>query len=1196
VRFSIVPLISRLPIGWAGRYAIQRLLARWRSLLTVIAGTLLSASVGALVPLYTTVVAQVGMVERLNQLPPDVVHASANLSIIAAKTPDFVATISGYDSQFRGIVDARLNRAFPGWLDRGVFFGETSALVVDIPNPAPTSQQGTELTADKPTRAVVAYYDGWPDAIFMVQGRLPNDNPTDADIEIVVPFEAQNDLGIRVGDVLILDQGGPRGGWPSSKNVRAQVVGVANVAEQLTPIQRGYFMSPSLLRMVSAGGDYRAEYPVLTTRSSFERVARDFVPDTPTVIGWRLLFDHAALPFARSGDARLALADLDRQLAETFRANADLQFNYSTGLINWQTQGGQNVDSGALVEYERSVRSLDAPFGLLLLQVGALVIFFLMVTASLVRRGERREIAMLQSRGALDRHIVVVRGLETLAICILAALAAPFVSQQVLIAVTPLFSRFSNVALPITPAAFVFSTAAAFVAFVALMATLRPVLRLPLITSGGMALRSDSPGEVQPWWQRYYLDLILVVLGLAALLRLAGRDTPLFTTTTGGRTTDPFLLLAPAFLFLGLGSILLRVFPVAAAILARLLAVTHSLTGPLAGWQVSREPVHYGRITFLLALAIGTGWFATSFRATINRSQTDQAEYKVGADLRFAERDQRLNAARARPATAYTQIPDVSAATVTWRQQNVNFQTNLTGDPLYGEMLALDTDTFAQVAYWRPDLGALNVPRPAGQPIALPARGVVLPFAPQKIGVWARLNAPGQGEDVPDLDRLRTRFALGVRLQDSAGTWISAPFKVTEVEYVSTGPQSPGLSGGGAFVSTGWAYLETDLAAINYLAVEPVRLVSFYWDHRARNRNGERGLRLTLAGLNGTSAGGQPQPLDLFASPNWEFAYDSGADSDGEVVAGGADTRRGKSLVVTWNQTAEAATVGLLLNYPMIDPVPMVASAGLIDQLGLQVNQRFTVPSLERLSVPFRIVASQGFYPTLYDAIRRDNRWINAPSSKPFAIADRDALLYLLNRRPSAVLYPDEVWLKTAPSADINRLLAALRPEDRGTAIVTALTLTGELANLRTDPLSLGLLGLMFLAFIIAMSLSIVGLLTYAALTASARQGEFGVLRALGVSSLRLIRQLAFEQTFVIGLGTVLGGALGAVLSGQVVPRLAQNATGESITPPFIVQVESAALIQYAGIIALVLALVLLLSLVLVSRLSLTRTLRLGEE
>jgi len=225
-----------------------------------------------------------------------------------------------------------------------------------------------------------------------------------------------------------------------------------------------------------------------------------------------------------------------------------------------------------------------------------------------------------------------------------------------------------------------------------------------------------------------------------------------------------------------------------------------------------------------------------------------------------------------------------------------------------------------------------------------------------------------------------------------------------------------------------------------------------------------------------------------------------------------------------------------------------------------------------------------------------DAKWTSDARNHPFAVVDRDALIYLLNRRPSAAIYPDEVWLRTAPGAGMNKLLAALRPEDRSATVVTALTLPGELANLQTDPLSLGLLGLMFLAFIIAMSLSIVGLLTYAALTAAARRTEFGVLRALGLSSLRLVIQLAVEQLFVIGLGTLLGAVLGAVLSSQVVPRLAQDTTSQRITPPFIVQVETAALLQYGGIIVLVLALVLALSLGLVSQLSLTRTLRLGEE
>src|SRR5260221_12345585 len=96
---------------------------------------------------------------------------------------------------------------------------------------------------------------------------------------------------------------------------------------------------------------------------------------------------------------------------------------------------------GIMLAYEGNVKTLDAPFGLLLLQVGALVIFFLLVTAALVRRGERREIAMLQSRGAMDGQIIAIRGIEALLICVLAAIIAPTVSQQLLIAIAPFFAR-----------------------------------------------------------------------------------------------------------------------------------------------------------------------------------------------------------------------------------------------------------------------------------------------------------------------------------------------------------------------------------------------------------------------------------------------------------------------------------------------------------------------------------------------------------------------------------------------------------------------------------------------------------------------------------------------------------------------------------------------------------------------------------
>ena len=117
-----------------------------------------------------------------------------------------------------------------------------------------------------------------------------------------------------------------------------------------------------------------------------------------------------------------------------------------------------------------------------------------------------------------------------------------------------------------------------------------------------------------------------------------------------------------------------------------------------------------------------------------------------------------------------------------------------------------------------------------------------------------------------------------------------------------------------------------------------------------------------------------------------------------------------------------------------------------------------------------------------------------------------------------------------------------------------------------------------------------------AALTAIARQGEFGVLQALGLSSLHLVVQLAYEQVFVVFLGVGLGGILGAILSSQVVPRLALDTSSKNITPPFIVQVESAALLQYVVVIFVVLAIVLASALLLVKQLSLSRTLRLGDE
>ncbi|MBO9309881.1 MAG: hypothetical protein J7551_08865, partial [Chloroflexi bacterium] len=126
-------MIACFWLSWAGRLALRRLGAQWRSLLTVISGTVLSATVGALIPLYSSAVAQVSMVERLNQLPPEEVHALASLSIIPKRRSEpLSALIERYDAQFRALAAAHFD-AFPAWLSQIAFYAESSALAINPP-------------------------------------------------------------------------------------------------------------------------------------------------------------------------------------------------------------------------------------------------------------------------------------------------------------------------------------------------------------------------------------------------------------------------------------------------------------------------------------------------------------------------------------------------------------------------------------------------------------------------------------------------------------------------------------------------------------------------------------------------------------------------------------------------------------------------------------------------------------------------------------------------------------------------------------------------------------------------------------------------------------------------------------------------------------------------------------------------------
>ena len=362
-------------------------------------------------------------------------------------------------------------------------------------------------------------------------------------------------------------------------------------------------------------------------------------------------------------------------------------------------------------------------------------------------------------------------------------------------------------------------------------------------------------------------------------------------------------------------------------------------------------------------------------------------------------------------------------------------------------------------------------------------------------------------------------------------------------------------------------------------------------------------MRLTLADLTLIDADGQAVPYSIFERDGWEFLYDRGATAKGEIdtVRMPGDAARGDALFVKWAQEAQRSTVGVVLNYPASEPLDAVVSRRVLEQNGLAASldaPPFTLVNIARTQVQFRPVLVADYYPSLYDIAPNEAD----PRGDSFMVVDVRELLYWLNRRPSAAYYADEVWLRLgdglnpADRDEVHAFVGRLSDDGGDVVLLSSVTLADELRKLRTDPLALGLLGLMYLAFVVALTLSVVGLLTYAALTTQARRTEFGVLRALGLSAWRVVQGLALEQLFVMGVGVALGALLGGVLAWQVVPTLALGAAGEGVTPPFVMRVGARRLLEYAALMGGVLGLVLASSLLLVRQLSIARTLRLGDE
>jgi hypothetical protein len=161
----------------------------------------------------------------------------------------------------------------------------------------------------------------------------------------------------------------------------------------------------------------------------------------------------------------------------------------------------------------------------------------------------------------------------------------------------------------------------------------------------------------------------------------------------------------------------------------------------------------------------------------------------------------------------------------------------------------------------------------------------------------------------------------------------------------------------------------------------------------------------------------------------------------------------------------------------------------------------------------------------------------------------------------------DEWWLTVQPGSE-PAVLAALRERDAGTsAVIGRAELTRSLS---TDPVPLGLIGVLGLGSLAAMLFAGIGFLVSSTISTSERIGEFALLRALGLSTAQLSLWLSIESVFLLVVGLVAGSALGLLLAWLVLPFATLTQTGLAPIPaPTVVVPWQALLPPYIAAILL---------------------------
>jgi hypothetical protein len=955
------------------------------------------------------------------------------------------------------------------------------------------SGESEPFTADGRT-IVFGFFDDIARHAQLVTGRWPGSDS--APVEVAVPDAVARALELRVGRSVQA-----RSRLNESRVVRARIVGIYGA---LNPSSAYWWGNP----LTTAG----AHGPLVTTRQAFFALGLEDVE-----LRWRLQPEARRLSIDEAAPLRRELERLPGRLNEG-RAEGE-QFALDTNLPE------------ILASASRSLRLARAGVLVPSIQLALLAIYGLIVTAALLIERRRSTNESLRLRGATTAQIVSTATIEAALIALPAVAVSPWLAAGSLRALN-YAGPLADIGLRLEPRV----SASAYALAAGAGAVCVAGLVLPALWARRIAIVGERRRlPVAQFAHRVRLDLVLAAVALLGYWQLR-RYHSVLVSNRGDLGIDPFLVAAPAVLLLAGAVLSLRLVPLAASLVERIVPSTEGPVSALGFWQLARRPRAYARSVLLLVLAVAIGVFAATYSRTWHRSQVDQARYTAGADVLVEPADVPGAPAQIGLASAYRALGVEEALPAATDLPDLGrFGT------ASGSLLALDAQRAAGVVRVRDDFASR------------PLTELLRPLASGR-GELASLRLPGRP----------TRLALSAEL--AAGPATPTP--------------EPPIFGGGRASRSFYVYLrDADgvLHAYRLGDLAPRQTRRFVLEFPQRPRYPldlvavevevevpylePRRVAFVLRSLElATGAEKRWQRVSLDARP-WRAAL-SGIESPYErprveaVATAGGSVRAALSTGSYLYAGEERATTDVVLR-PGRDSVPSVppvlVSDSFLAATGAEVGQVIQL-ALARATQPVRIAGSFHRFPTLDPAT-------------PAVVVDLPTYSAVSFAAHGEVVRPSQWWLRTGVDRDVAAQVRA--PPFRSLGVVSR---SERERALLEDPVPLGVIGALALGFVVAAAFAAVGFAASAAAAARARALEFAVLRSLGLRTSQLSGWISLESGLVVALSLAGGTGLGLLVSWLVLPYVALGTSGAPPVPPVLVSVpwRTVLLLELALLAALV--------------------------